>query len=528
MTNSIEEIEQAQVILAVGTNTTETHPVIGTRVHKAITRHGAKLIVIDPRKTTMAERADIWLQPWPGTNVAVANGLLNVIITEDLADSAFIEERTENFDAVKEAVADYTPEKVEEISGVPAGDLRAAARLYASCDRGSILYTMGLTQHTTGTDGVLSMANLALATGNLGKLGTGVNPLRGQNNVQGACDMGGLPDVFTGYQKVFDAAAREKFEQAWGVADLPSEVGLKMGQIFKGAGEGTVKGIYIMGENPLLSEPDINHAKKCLENLDFLVVQDIFLTETAELADVVLPAASFAEKEGTFTNTERRVSRVRQAISPRGEAKPDWEIICELAQRLGYPMSYDHPAKIMKEIASLTPSYAGMDYERLENGGLQWPCPNKEHPGTSYLHKGEFSRGKGKFNPVKYKPAAELPDEEYPFYLTTGRILYHYHGGTMTRKVEGLNELAPCGLLEINCEDAAKLGIKDGEVVRVISRRGSITPQAEVTDRVKPGLMFIAMHYKEAAANVLTKAVYDPVSGIPEYKVSAVKVEKIN
>lgn len=528
MTNSIEEIEQAEVILAVGTNTTETHPVIGTRVHKAITRNGTKLIVVDPRQTTMSERADIWLRPWPGTNVAVANGLLNVIIAEGLADAAFIEERTENFAAVKEAVAAYTPEEVEKISGVPADDLRAAARLYASAQRASILYTMGLTQHSTGTDGVLSMANLALVTGNLGKVGTGVNPLRGQNNVQGACDMGGLPDVFTGYQKVFDPNAQEKFTQAWGVSALPSEVGLKMGQIFKGAGDGTIRGMYIMGENPLLSEPDLNHATECLENIDFLVVQDLFLTETAELADVVLPAASFAEKDGTFTNTERRVCRVRQAISPRGEAKPDWQIICELSNRLGYAMNYSHPKEIMDEIASVTPSYGGISYDRLENGGLQWPCPDKEHPGTTYLHKGKFARGLGKFTPVEYKPAAELPDKEYPFYLTTGRILYHYHGGTMTRRVDGLNELAPSGLLEVNPADAAKLGLEDGEVVRVSSRRGSITPEVEITDRVKPGLMFIAMHFREAAANVLTQAVYDPVSGIPEYKVSAVKVEKIS
>ena len=528
MTNSIEEIEQADVILAIGTNTTESHPVIGTRVHKAITRNVNKLIVIDPRKTTMAERADLWLQPWPGTNVALVNGLINVIIKEGLADTAFIEERTENFEALKEAVADYTPDKVAEITGVPAEDIKKAARIYATGEHSSILYTMGVTQHTTGTEGVLSMANLALVTGNIGRPSTGVNPLRGQNNVQGACDMGGLPDVFTGYQKVTDAATREKFTRAWNVPELPAAAGLKMAQIFAGAEAGTVKAIYVMGENPLMSEPDLNHARKCLENLDFLVVQDLFLSETAELADVVLPAASFAEKDGTFTNTERRVCLVRQAISPRGEAKPDWQIICELANRMGYEMNYNHPREIMDEIASVTPSYAGMDYERLDNGGLQWPCPDKGHPGTPYLHKGKFARGLGRFTPVEYKPAAELPDEEYPFYLTTGRILYHYHGATMTRRVEGLNELAPCGLLEVHPADAAQLGIKDGDIVRAISRRGSITPRVEITDRVKPGLMFISMHFSETAANVLTQAVHDPISGIPEYKVSAIRVEKIN
>lgn len=527
MTNSIEEIEKANVILAVGTNTTEAHPVIATRVHKAKTRNGAKLIVIDPRKTEMAARADIWLRPYPGTNVAVFNGLLHVIIAEGLTDDEFIARRTENFAAVKEAVAPYTPEEVERISGVPAADLVAAARLYGQAERGSILYTMGVTQHTTGTEGVLAVANLALATGNLGKEGTGVNPLRGQNNVQGACDMGALPNFFTGYQKVTDSAVREKFARAWGVPELPGKEGLKIGEIIEGAGAGKVRALYIMGENPMLSDPDITHVEACLKNLDFLVVQDIFLTETAQLADVVLPAVSFAEKEGTFTNTERRISRVRRAVRPRGRAKPDWEIISALAARMGYEMNYEGPEDIMAEIAALTPSYAGITYPRLEKGGLQWPCPDKEHPGTKYLHKGKFARGLGLFNPVVYKPSAELPDEEYPFYLTTGRILYHYHTGTMSRRVEGLNAIAPSGLLEINPSDACQLDIKDGEVVRVVSRRGSIMPQVEITDRVAPGVVFLNFHYKEVAANTLTNAVYDPMSGIPEYKVSAVKIERV-
>ncbi len=527
MTNSIAGIEKANVIMAIGTNTTEAHPVIGIRVHKAQTRHGAKLIVIDPRKTDMAERADIWLRPYPGTNVAILNGLLRVIINEGLADEEFIAQRTENFAAVKEAVAPYTPEVVEKISGIPAADLVAAARLYAEAERGSILYTMGITQHTTGTEGVMSVANLALATGNLGKEGTGVNPLRGQNNVQGACDMGALPVFFPGYQSVTNPDIRERFAQSWGVAKLPDKGGLKVGEIIEGAGEGTVRALYVMGENPMLSDPDITHVEASLKNLDFLVVQDIFMTETAELADVVLPAASFAEKEGTFTNTERRVSRVRQAVSPRGQSKSDWEIIMALAAKMGYEMNYDHPGDIMAEIASLTPSYGGISYERLEKGGLQWPCPDEEHPGTEYLHKGKFARGRGLFNPVVYKESAEVPDDEYPLYLTTGRILYHYHTGTMTRKVEGLNILVPTGLLEINPADAEKKGIEDGEMVRVTSRRGSITPRVEVTDRVAPGVVFISFHFREAAANVLTQAVYDPLSGIPEYKVSAVKVEKI-
>jgi formate dehydrogenase alpha subunit len=527
MTNSIAEIEKANVILAAGTNTTEAHPVIATRIHKAMKRNGTKLIVIDPRKTDLAAKADIWLRPYPGTNVAIFNGLLNVIIAEGLVDEEFVAERTENFAAVKEAVAEYTPAKVEEISGVPAALLVEAARLYGQAERGSILYTMGVTQHSTGTEGVFAVANLAMATGNMGKEGTGVNPLRGQNNVQGACDLGALPNVITGYQPVTNAEIREKFAQAWGVEELSAEVGLKIGEIIDGAGKGTVKALYVMGENPMLSDPDVNHVEECLKNLDFLVVQDIFLTETAQLADVVLPAASFAEKDGTFTSTERRVSRVRKAVSPRGNCKADWEIIAALAARMGYEMNYSGPEGIMQEIAAVTPSYGGITYERLEKGGLQWPCPNEDHPGTAFLHAGKFARGKGLFNPVTYKEAAEVPDEEYPFYLTTGRILYHYHTGTMTRRVDGLNQLAPCGLLEVNPEDAQKLGIEDGEVVRISSRRGSITPQIVVTERVAPGVVFINFHYRENAANVLTNAVYDPLSGIPEFKVCAVKIEKI-
>jgi len=527
MTNSIEDIEKADVILAAGTNTTEAHPVIATRIHKAITRHGAKLIVVDPRKTEIASKAHIWLRPYPGTNVAVFNGLLNVIIAEGLTDDEFISQRTENFEAVAEAVAPYTPEEVERISGIPAEDLIAAARLYGKAKRGIILYAMGVTQHSTGTDGVFAIANLAMATGNIGREGTGVSPLRGQNNVQGACDMGALPNFLPGYQKVSDPAVREKFAKAWGVPSLPDKDGLKLGEIMAAAYEGKVRALYVMGENLMLSEPYIAHAEACLKKLDFLVVQDLFLTETAQLADVVLPAVSFAEKDGTFTNTERRVCRVRRAVSPRGKAKPDWEIIVALAAKMGYEMNYDGPASIMEEISRLTPSYGGITYDRLEKQGLQWPCPDRDHPGTKRLHAERFSRGRGLFTPVTYKKPAELPDEQYPFYLVTGRILYHYHTGTMSRRVKGLNAIAPCGLLEINPADASKLGIQDGEVVRVSSRRGSITPAVRITDRVAPGVVFISFHYREVAANALTNAVYDPIAGIPEFKVSAVKIEKL-
>jgi len=526
MTNSISEIDGADAILVTGSNTTEAHPVIGSAIKRTVKFNGTKLIVVDPRRIELAQRADIYLRQKCGTDVAWINGMMNVIIHEGLHDREFIEKRTEGFEELKKTVAKYTPEYVEDITGIPADDLREAAIAYASAERAMIFYSMGITQHTTGTDNVLSIANLAMLTGNVGKESAGVNPLRGQSNVQGACDLGALSNVYSGYQSVTDEEIRQKFESAWNV-DLPDEVGLTVVEMINAAYDGDVKAMYIMGENPALSDPDLNHAREGLKRLDFLVVQDIFLTETAKFADVVLPAASCVEKDGTITNTERRIQRIRKAVSPIGKSKADWKIICELSDYMGYKMDYSSPADIMDEIASLTPIYGGIHYDRLENEELAWPCADREHPGTKFLHKGEFSRGKGKFHAVEYIPPQELPDEEYPFVLTTGRVLYHFHTGEMTRRVSGLDEIYPEALVEINPSDAYNLEIDSGELIKVTSRRGSLIAKAEVTERVSKGTIFMTFHFKEAAANLLTGSFLDPVAKIPEYKVSAVEVEKV-
>ncbi|MCJ7613625.1 molybdopterin-dependent oxidoreductase, partial [Candidatus Bathyarchaeota archaeon] len=445
--------------------------------------------------------------------------------SEKLYDEEFVNTRTENFEAMKKVVEKYTPESVEKITTVPSEKIREAARLYAKADKAAIVYSMGITQHTTGVDNVASTANLAMLTGNLGKESVGVNPLRGQNNVQGACDIGALPNVFSGYQKVDSDDLRKKFEEAWGVM-LPSKPGLTIVEMINAASD-SIKAIYLMGENPMVSDPDINHVKEQLEKLDFLVCQDIFLSETAELADVVLPAAAYAEKDGTYTSTERRVQRIRKAVDPPGEARADWEIIVDLAKHMGYnEMNYTSPKEIMDEIAKLTPIYGGMHYDRIEVTGLQWPCPNREHPGTKFLHKDKFARGLGLFTAIEFIPPAEQPDGTYPFILTTGRILYHFHTGTMTRKSPTLEIQAPEGFIEINPKDAQKLGISEGDKVRVKSRRGEIIIKAKVTDRVQPGIVFIPFHFAEAAANKLTNSAYDPKAKIPELKVCAVKLEK--
>ncbi|OHE22854.1 MAG: formate dehydrogenase subunit alpha [Syntrophus sp. RIFOXYC2_FULL_54_9] len=524
MTNSIEEIEHTDLILAIGTNTTENHPVIGAKVKKAVRSHGAKLIVIDPRDIALTGYADIWLRQRPGTDVAVLNGLMQIIISEDLYDRDYVAARTEGFAELKKTVARYTPEYVEKISGVKAEDLGRAARMYATAGKAAILYCMGMTQHVSGTDNVKSIANLAMLCGKVGIEGGGVNPLRGQNNVQGACDMGALPDVFTAYQKVAVAEQREKFSRAWGVP-LPAKPGLTVVEMMHGATEGTIRGMYIMGENPMLSDPDLSHVESALRKLDFLVVQDIFLTETAKLAHVVLPSACFAEKEGTFTNTERRVQRVRKAVSAPGEARADWEIITGLANRFGYPMQYAGPAQIMEEINSLTPSYGGITCSRIEKEGIQWPCPSPDHPGTKFLHGDKFTRGLGLFHAIDYREPAELPDDEYPLLLTTGRVLYHYHTGTMTRLAKGTSERCPESLVEINPQDADRIGIESGKMVVVSSRRGRVTAKAAVTSRSPEGVVFMNFHFREAAVNLLTNPALDPIAKIPEYKVCAVRVE---
>jgi formate dehydrogenase alpha subunit len=526
MTNSIEEIANASVIYLTGSNTTENHPIIALEIKKAVTKNGAKLIVADPREIELVKYATLWLRQRPGTDAALFNGLMNVIITEGLEDKEFIAQRTEGYEELKKTVLKYIPEVVEKITGVPAEDIRKAARIYATAPTVSLIYSMGITQHTTGTDNVLSTANIAMLTGNVGKESAGVNPLRGQSNVQGACDMGALPDVYSGYQKVIDPQIREKFSKAWGV-ELSDKVGLTVVEILNAAYEGKIKGIFVMAENPAMSDPDLNHAREALKRVEFLVVSDVFMTETTELADVVLPGVSIAEKDGTITNTERRVQRIRKAVEPVGESKPEWQIICELAQKMGYHMSYNNPEEIMEEIANLTPSYGGMHYNRLNKEGLQWPCLDDNHLGTKYLHKDKFSRGKGKFSVVEFKEAAELPDEEYPFIFTTGRVLYHFHTGTITRRSKGLSEIYPEALVEINPQDAEELKVKDGEFVEVTSRRGKIKAKAKVTEKSGKGVVFMSFHFYEAAANLLTHAALDPVSKIPEYKVCAVKVQPV-
>lgn len=516
------EIVNNDLLFVIGSNTTETHPIIGLKMKKAF-RKGATLIVADPRRIPLVKFADLWLQQRPGTDVALLNSIMHVILRESLEDNEFIKNHTEGFEEFRASLAGFTPEAGEKITGVPKEKIIRAALLYGKAKRAGIYYTMGMTQHTHGTDNVFSVANLALMTGNLGKESTGVNPLRGQNNVQGASDMACAPNVFPGYQKVDIPQTREKFEKEWGVS-LSGRPGLTATEMTDAAVSGSLKAMYIMGENPVLSDPDMTHTIKALKNLEFLVVQDIFLSETAELADVVLPAACFAEKDGTFTNTERRVQRVRKAVDPPGEAREDSWIVAELSKRLNYEIKYNSAGEIMDEIGRVWPAVAGITYARIEKRGIQWPCPTPDHPGTSYLFKGGFPRGKGRFTAVSYRPSSELPDEEYPFILSTGRQLFQYHTGTMTRKTSAIETIAG-PYAEIHPEDAGRLNIADGQKITVSSRRGKIEIAAKVTRRPLRGMVFIPFHFKEAAANVLTNTATDPVCKIPELKVCAVKVE---
>ena len=525
MTNSIRELEDADCIFVTGSNTIEQHPLISRYILRAKEK-GAKLIVNDIRRVPLTRFADLHLKQRPGTDVALLNGLMHVILAEGLENKAFIAERTEGFDALASVVRGYPPERVEEITGIPRNQIVEAARMFATAKAGSIVYAMGLTQHSTGTDNVKSCANLAMITGHVGRPSTGVNPLRGQNNVQGACDMGALPPVYSGYQAVADEANRKKFEAAW-QSSLPTKAGLTIMDMTTEAAKGNLRAMYIMGENPMLADPDLTHVRAALAKLDFLVVQDIFLTETAELAHVVLPAASFAEKEGTVSSTERRVQWTRKAIEPVGESKADWQIICDLARAMGSKQfEYGSPKEIMAEIARLTPSYGGISYERLGSVGLHWPCPNPEHPGTPYLHKDKFSRGKGQLMAIEFKAAAELPDEAYPFLLTTGRTMFHFHTGTMTRRTAILNQEVPTGYIEINDRDAERSGIRDGEMIVAESRRGKVDVTARVTDRIGAGVVFMPFHFAECAANLLTNAALDPTAKIPEYKVCACRLLK--
>jgi formate dehydrogenase alpha subunit len=528
MTNSINEISGAETILAIGTNTTQAHPVIALQVKKAA-RNGANLIVVNPKRIDLCRHATMHIQQRPGTDVPLLMGMIRTIIDEGLADMDFVKKHCENYEEFASSLAEFDLDSVAKITTVPKEQIVEAARMYANNGPASILYCMGITQHSHGTDNVWAISNLALVTGNLGKKSSGVNPLRGQNNVQGSCDMGALPDVYPGYQKVEKPENQKKFEAAWGVSLSPDQ-GLTHSEIFDGVYDGTINSLYLIGENPVLSEANASHAIAAMEKLEFLVVQDIFLTETAQMADVVLPAATFAEKNGTFSNTERRVQRVRQAIKPVGDAKPDWEIVCDMAKKLGAPgFDFSGPQEIMEEISSLTPSYAGITYDRLEKGSIQWPCPEKDHPGTPTLHTGGFATpsGKAKLVPLSFRASAELPDDEYPLMLTTDRSLFHYHTGSMTRRVAGLNQLDKEELLKINPKDAAELGLGDSEMVQIISRRGQTQVKTKFTNICPPGLVSMTFHFAESPTNVLTNAALDPIAKIPETKVCAVRVEKI-
>ncbi|GAP64591.1 hypothetical protein ARMA_3014 [Ardenticatena maritima] len=534
MSNSIAEMKHLDVFIVTGSNTTETHPVISTFMREAVVHNGAKLIVVDPRGIEMTQFATLWLRQRPGTDVAVFQAMAQVIVSEGLYNRAFIEARTEGFEAYAEAIMECTPEWAERISGVPAEHIREAARLYATAKAGAIYWGMGISQSVHGTENALALANLALLTGHVGRPGTGLNPLRGQNNVQGCSDSGGLPNVFPGYQRVDDDAVRERFEAAWGVS-LNPQPGLTTMEMAFAAEAGDIVAFYVMGENPMMSEPNLRHARHIIENLPFLLVQDIFLNETGAYADILLPATSFAEKDGTFTNSDRRVQRVRRAVPAPGDARDDWVILCELArrveQKLGRARSagfaFASPEEIWDEMARLTPPFQGISYARIaREGGVHWPCPTPDHPGSPYLFAETFPRGRGQFVPLQYRPSAELPDDEYPFILSTGRVLYHWHGGTLTRRSK-LDDIYPEATVEIHPEDAAMLGVKHGERVRVRSRRGEIVVRVAVTARSPRGVVFIPFHFAEAAANELTIDALDPQAKIPDYKVCAVAVEPL-
>ncbi len=549
MTNSIAEIEKNDALFVIGSNTTENHPIVALAMKKAVF-NGAKLIVADPRKIPLVKFAALWLRQRPGTDTALVNSIMHVILDEGREDNTFIGEKTEGFEEFKKSLQEFTPFYGEKITGVPAADIVKAARIYAEADRAGIYYAMGITQHSMGTHNVHALANLAMLTGNIGRESCGINPLRGQNNVQGACDMGCSPNVLTGYQSVTDLGVRQKFEEMWGVP-VPEKVGLTATEMTLAMHEGTLKALYIMGENPALSDPNIRHSTAAFKKLDLLIVQDIFMSETAELADVVLPAASFAEKDGTFTNTERRVQLVRKAVPPPGQAKDDLTILNEIASRMGgkthhiaevvtnlgfkrkntrdIDRTHLAPEEAFLEALLLWDAMRGMTYQRLKKGGLQWPCPSRSHPGTPYLFKDGFPRGsegKALFTQVPHVESDELPDKAYPFVLTTGRLLFQYHTGTMTRRSKGLEAAAPEPFIELNPADARKIGLIHEEMARVSSRRGSICLKVRITDRVPEKVVFIPFHYREAAANILTNDALDPTCKIAEVKVCAVSVEK--
>ena len=550
MSNSMDDVAgQAKAFFVIGSNTTEQHPVFGAMIRRAVRFRGAQLVVADPRRIDLAEFADLHLQHRPGTDVALINGLMHVVLERGWEDRGFIEARTEGFDEFRATLAGYPPDRVSTITGVPVEQLHQAAEILAQNKPTAVIWAMGITQHTTGVQNVMNLANLQMLLGNMGVAGGGVNPLRGQNNVQGACDMGALPNVFPAYQSVKDEAARKKFAAAWGLApeenqadvELPTTTGLTATEMLPAAIAGRMKGLYILGEDPVMSDPDTTHVREALSAVDFLLLQEIFPSETSVYADVLLPGASFAEKSGTFTNTERRVQRVQQAIEPEGDARADWQIISWIAKRLlgsnaarvraGAEFAgwdYSDTNDVLREINAVAPSYAGITAERLERGDrLQWPCPDAASPGTPILHTRQFTRGKGLFMSIEHLPPAEQPDDDYPMVLSTGRVLYHWHGGEMTRRAAGLMAACPEAQVELNPDDAEQLGLNGNRRVQLTSRRGSIQAQAWITDRVPPGMVFANFHFPEASANVLTNPALDPECKIPEYKFAAVKVEAV-
>jgi predicted molibdopterin-dependent oxidoreductase YjgC len=533
MSNTAAEVSDSDVFIVTGSNPAGTHPSIALQMKAAVANHGGRLIVVDPRRVEMVDWATLWLPEKPGTDVPLFSAMAHVIIKERLYNQEFIDRRTEGFNEFAKSMEKFTPEYAEAISRVDRNLIIQAARMYATAKNAAIYWALCIPEHSHGTDNAMSLIHLALLTGHIGRKGTGLNPLRGQNNVQGASDSGAMPWHYPGYQRVDDEAAAKKFEQAWNIeaGGLNRRLGLTTTEIMSAVGPGGVRALHIMGENPMMSEPNLNHTRHMIEQLEFLAVQDLFINESGAYADVFLPAASWAEKEGTFTNTDRRVQRVRKALEPRGQSRADWEIICDFARRIESKLgraqsafwSYEGPADVLGEIGRVVPEYAGVEYRRIEDQGLQTPVWDDNHPGTPYLFTESFPRGRGKFHPLEYVPSVEMPDEEYPFILTTGRLLEHWHGGTLTRHSK-LDDLYPQARIEINPADAARLKLEDGQAVRVSSRRGTVVLRAWVTPRTTVGVVFIPMHFAEAAANLLTIDALDPLAKIPEYKACAVRV----
>jgi len=527
MTNSIPEIRDADFLFVTGSNTTEAHPIIAMEMKLAVQR-GAKLAVADPRAIWLTEIADWHLQLKPGSDVWLLNAMANVIVTEGLENRQWLQANTENFDAVRETVLRYSPEEAEEFTGVPAQAIREVARTYASTEKAGIYYTLGITEHTCGTDNVYALSNLVLMTGHLGLRSSGMNPLRGQNNVQGANDSGATPVFYPGYQRAADPAVREKFGAAWGV-EQSATTGLNLNEMMKAMGDGRLRGLYLMGEDIVISEPNVERVEVALNELDFVVVQDIFFNESCRFADVVLPAACFAEKDGVFTNSDRRVQLVTRAVEPPGQARPDWEILLDVMTRVGLKQpDYSGPSEIYSEMAALAPKFAGISHKRIEGeGGLQWPVASQEDPSTEYLHKGGVLRGKGLFQPVEYSPPFEETDPEYPLVLSTGRTLYHYNAATQTRRSEGLTKKQPEAFVEIHPSNARRLGIQDGQLVDVVSRRGRVRCRAMISRQVRRHAIWMPFHFPEARTNYLTTDAGDKVTGTGEYKVCAARIEPL-